>query len=178
MCYCILIQILNNQHFIWSRRSAFTLPCRIRTDFYWALSQDLSVPGHLILSAEVLVIWTGSPFRRVETSLGQVWAGMGHPEHLPWLCRDGGRRAGLRGRRWLEVPFPVHFREGLEWSTEPCKRGSVSIIFLPTPVPFAPCGSPHCGSSPRAPGKSPRLPSSWKSPFISGWLLEAGGIGV
>lgn len=146
--------------------------------FHWALTQDLSVPGHLVLSAEVLLIWTGSPFRREETSLGQVWAVMWHPEHLTWLCRDGGRRAGSKVRQWLEVPFPVPLQESPEQSTVPCEHGSVSIISLSTPVAFAPCGSPCWGSSPPPPGQSPRLPSSCKSPSISCWLLEAEGIGV
>lgn len=173
MCSCILIWILNNQHFIWSRRSAFTLPCRIRTDFHWALTQDLSVPGYLILSAEMLVIWTGSPFRREATSLGQVRAGTGRPEHLPWLCRDDGCRAGLRGRRWLEVPFPVHFWEGLEWSTEPCKRLSASSLF-PLLFPLLPVDL-HTGAAlPRLLEGGLDSPLLAKAPlFLAGcWKLE------
>lgn len=138
MCYCILIHLLNSQCSILSR-SAFTLPCGIRIDFHWASTQDLPVPGHLVLSAEVSVIWTGSPFRREETSPGQVWALMWHPEpsHLAlqrWWLQGWLKGQAMAGSSLSRALLGRFWREHCTWWTWVCQHRLSFLLFLLLPM--------------------------------------------
>lgn len=171
MCYCILIRLLNSQCSVLSR-SAFTLPCGIRIDFSLSLYPRPASPR------------PPRPFCRGVGDLNRITFQKGRDQPGPGLGSDVTSRAispgfaemvaaGLAqrsGNGW-KFPFPGTSGKVLKGALHLMGMGLSASSFFPS-VPSAPHGSPHWGSSPQPPAKSPRFPSSCKTP--SYFLLAVG----
>lgn len=126
MCYCISIHFLNDQRLILSS-SAFTF----RTDFYWAMAQDLSGSGQA--TSSFLQRWWWSEQHHLSEGKRPARPGLGWDVTSRASCL-AFQRWWLQG--WLETQVMAggslsHALLGLSFASTSLSASSLFLLLIP-----------------------------------------------